>query len=268
MDKSIISEYENIKKQYQESIVQKFTKQNLFEYNEILFSAHSCAIEGNSFSVNDTRELKEHGIKLKLQNKSMFEAFEILDHFKAFEFLMNYLSKPLNEQLLIDTQKLLTENTILYSKGYKPGAYTDTQMAAGDTVFGDHKESIKSIPSLMEATQAALEKETLHPIEISAKFHHFFIYLHPFPDGNGRVGRLMSNYILAKKEHPLIVITKDKKEAYIEALKLTQKHNDMDIISAFFFKTAMARMQNELKQMDENIIQTTKIKGRGMSFTF
>ena len=62
---------------------------DLKDYNEILFSAHSCAIEGNSFSVNDTRELKEKGLGVIPQGKTLFEAFKMLDQFKAYEFLLN-----------------------------------------------------------------------------------------------------------------------------------------------------------------------------------
>ncbi|HUZ59657.1 MAG TPA: hypothetical protein VMU83_12820 [Hanamia sp.] len=67
----------------------------------------------------------------------MIEAFEILDHFNAFEFLMKDLNKPLSENLLIEAHKILTKNAIGYTKGYQPGEYTDTQMAAEDTVFPD-----------------------------------------------------------------------------------------------------------------------------------
>lgn len=264
----ILSKYEDAKKQYQKDIASKFSTRDFFDYNEILFSAHSCAIEGNSFSVDETRELKEHGLQLKLQNKSMFEAFEILDHFKAFEFLFNNLNKPLSEELLINTHQLLTQNTILYSKGSQPGEYTKTRMAAGDTIFPDHEISIQSISTLMDSTQAALDNGKVHPVEISAKFHQFFIYLHPFPDGNGRIGRLFSNFILAKKEHPLIIITKEQKKEYINALKQTQKHNDMDIISSFFLNTSIIRMNYELKQNKAEIANTQYKKNQGLSFIF
>ncbi len=59
----------------------------LKEYNEILFSAHSYAIEGTTFSVDDIRTLKEKGLGMIPQGKTLFEAFEILDHFNAYEFL-------------------------------------------------------------------------------------------------------------------------------------------------------------------------------------
>ncbi|MEI8075241.1 MAG: Fic family protein [Bacteroidota bacterium] len=264
----IIGKYEETRKRYQNDIASKFSTSDYFNFNEILFSAYSCAIEGNSFSVDDTKELKEHGLQMKLQNKSMFEAFEILDHFNAFEFLMNNLNKPLSEQLLIQTHQLLTKNTILYSKGYQPGEYTKTRMAAGDTIFPDHEKSIQSIASLLESTEAALSNEHLHPVEISAKFHQFFIYLHPFPDGNGRIARLFSNFILSKKNHPLIIITNEQKKEYISALKQTQKHNDMNIISTFFLNSSIQRMTHELKQNDSDITHTQQKKNKGMSFIF
>ena len=54
-----IKEYESLLKTYRQKVTDKMAVSDLRNYNEILFSAHSCAIEGNSFSVNETRELKE-----------------------------------------------------------------------------------------------------------------------------------------------------------------------------------------------------------------
>ena len=54
-----ISEYESIRQDYQEKIADRMGHEQWMEYNEILFSAHSCAIEGNSFTVDDTRILRE-----------------------------------------------------------------------------------------------------------------------------------------------------------------------------------------------------------------
>ena len=57
-----IEEYERIRKEYQEKIANRMGKKQWMEYNEILFSAHSCAIEGNSFTVDDTRILREQDV--------------------------------------------------------------------------------------------------------------------------------------------------------------------------------------------------------------
>ncbi|MFT3947477.1 MAG: Fic family protein [Agriterribacter sp.] len=269
----ILAEYKQTLDLYKKQVSSTFSRENYFEYNEILLSAHSCAIEGNSFSVNDTRELKEHGVSLKLRNKSMLEAFEILDHFKAFEYLFNNLELQLSEQLLIDTHKLLTANTIQYTKNYQPGEYTRSRMAAGDTIFPDHEESIASVPALMQQTQDAIDKKVAHPVEIAAKFHKYFIYLHPFPDGNGRLGRLISNFILAKAGEPLVIIEASQKNEYIDALKFSHKHNSPDLISAFFIKTSINRMKNEIQQASQNAGQKNTLSGNnnkpgGRSFVF
>ena len=57
-----IEAYEALRKEYMQRVTLRMDSDDLKEYNEVLFSAHSCAIEGNSFSVKDTRELKEKGL--------------------------------------------------------------------------------------------------------------------------------------------------------------------------------------------------------------
>jgi len=240
--------YEKTRLEYQSTVADNFDPGDFAEYSENLFTAHSCAIEGNTFSVDDTRALKEHGMSLKLHNKSLYEACEILDHFKAYEYAMGNLDKPLTEEFLKKVHFHMTEHTIGHRLGAAPGEYTDTDMAAGDTIFGDHKENIKGVPRLLGSTQDAMDRDVDHPLAISAKFHFYFIYLHPFRDGNGRVGRLVSNFILAKKGHPLLIVPENRKNNYIDSLRLTKKHRDFAPIISFFFETAIERMQNELEQ--------------------
>jgi hypothetical protein len=143
-----IKEYEELRRKYQTSIINKMDREEYVKYNEVLFSTHSCAIEGNSFSVDDTRELKEKGLGMIPAGKTLFEAFEMLDHFKAFEYMMQNTKHPLDEKLLKEINKRVTYHTISYhSPEAIPGEYTTTDMAAGDTVFGDHEELIARVPS-------------------------------------------------------------------------------------------------------------------------
>ena len=64
MFESEIEKYEEALKQYKNTICTKIAIEVLRSRDEILFSAHSCAIEGNSFTVGDTQELKEKGLGL------------------------------------------------------------------------------------------------------------------------------------------------------------------------------------------------------------
>ena len=242
-----IERYNTLLKEYRATVIDRFNVEDLKEYNEILFSAHSCAIEGNTFSVDDTRALKEKGLGMIPQGKTLFEAFEILDHFNAYEFLMGQTDQPLTEQLVKETHRILTQHTLTYRyKDAVPGEYTNTDMGAGDTIFGDHEKLIARVPKLMEATQKAIEELPVHPVEIAAQFHKHFIFLHPFRDGNGRLGRLLSNFILVKMDQPMILIEKQDREKYIGALKACRDEHNLAPIVDFYFKTAIKKLETEI----------------------
>lgn len=59
------------------------------------------------------------------------------------------------------------------------GEYTTTDMAAGDTVFGDHEELVAGVPKLLESTENAVINNVVHPMVLAARFHGYFEYLHP-----------------------------------------------------------------------------------------
>lgn len=272
-----IKEYEELRKKYQSLIIDKMDREEYIRYNEVLFSTHSCAIEGNSFSVDDTRELKEKGLGMIPAGKTLWEAFEMLDHFDAFEYMIQHINEPLDENLLKEINKRVTCHTLSYrSPDARPGEYTTTDMAAGDTVFGDHEELIARVPRLLESTEKAIlavlhEREFLkenkdflsgngdkstnsapHPMVLAARFHGFYEYLHPFRDGNGRTGRLVSNYILLRLGHPMLIIPSECRGEYISALRMIRTEATDEHLIRFFFKMAMQRMEEEIKQKETN----------------
>jgi len=244
--------YEALRKDYQKKIITPMNKEEYAKYNEILFSTHSCAIEGNSFSVDDTRALKEKGLGMIPYGKTLFEAFEMLDHFNAYEYVVNNLAHPLDEAFLKEINRLVTLHTLPYLvKDAIPGEYTDTDMAAGDTVFGNHNELVAKVPALLQSTEKAINDD-LHPVIVSARFHGFYEYLHPFRDGNGRTGRLISNYILLRSGHPLLIINNEYRTEYINSLKEIRKDNTDEFLIEFFFKMANERMKKEIQQKNSN----------------
>ena len=263
-----IMKYEELRQRYQSLIINKMDREEYIMYNEVLFSTHSCAIEGNSFSVDDTRELKEKGLGMIPAGKTLFEAFEMLDHFEAYEYMIQHLQHPLDENLLKEINKRVTLHTLTYrSPDAIPGEYTTTDMAAGDTVFGDHEELMARVPQLLESTEKAIQaviqaknadrkqKEAtnaLHPMVLAARFHGFYEYLHPFRDGNSRTGRLVSNYILLRLGHPLLVIPSDCRNEYISALRMIRTEATDEHLIHFFFKMATDRMEQEIKQKKAN----------------
>lgn len=247
-----IKEYESVRQEYQQKIADRIGREQWMEYNEILFSAHSCAIEGNSFTVDDTRILREQGMAMVPVGRSLLECTEMADHFRAFDYMVSHLDGPFDEALLKEVNRLVTENTLDYRvPGAVAGDYTTEDMVAGDTVFGDHKTLIARVPKLMESTQKALD-DGQHPMVVAAKWHGYFEYLHPFRDGNGRTGRLLSNFILLKAGHPLLIVKIEERAAYISALKQIRTNGTDEHLVNFFFKTAVERMKGELAQKRRN----------------
>lgn len=66
-------------------------------------------------------------------------------------------------------------------------------------------------------------KGAMHPVELAALFHYRYIRIHPFEDGNGRIARLLVNYILARHHYPMIVVRSRKKTEYLDALSAADK---------------------------------------------
>ena len=92
------------------------------------------------------------------------------------------------------------------------------------TRYGDRFEyaSPEETPGLMadlvDWYNKAEQERKLSPVELAALFHYRYIRIHPFEDGNGRIARLMVNFILARHNYPMVVVRSRKKSEYLEAL--------------------------------------------------
>ncbi len=228
-----ISRYEAIRKEYQEKICHRMSKEQYEEYSEILFSTHSCAIEGNSFTVDDTRALKELGLGMIPHGRKLLECMEMADHLRAYEYVMQNLDHPLDEAFLKRINFLLTEHTISY---HVPDA------VAGEYADNNFQLSIVNFQLYERACQS-----DVHPMIVASRFHGYYEYLHPFRDGNGRTGRLLSNYILMRKGHPQLVIYLEERQQYIAALKQIHTEGTDEHLTHFFLDIAIRHMEEDLR---------------------
>ena len=95
------------------------------------------------------------------------------------------------------------------------------------TRYGDRFEyaSPEETPSLMadlvDWYNKSEQEGKLSPVELAALFHYRYIRIHPFEDGNGRIARLMVNFILTRHNYPMVVVRSRKKSEYLEALHQT-----------------------------------------------
>lgn len=244
-----IKKYDETVKAYKQMIVEPMGEEQYRERNEILFSCHSCGIEGSTFSVDDTRALFEEGLGFYPVGKSLLECQEMSDHFAAYEWMHNHLDHPFDVELMKSINRLVTLHTLPYKvPGATPGEFTTVDMAAGDTVFGDHEHLIAQVPRLMSSTAKAIDSRQSHPMVLAARFHGFYEYLHPFRDGNGRTGRLLSNFILIHFGLPELIIRKEDRQQYIGTLRQIRTENTDEYLISFFFSKAIEQMENDMAQ--------------------
>lgn len=234
---------------YRQHIMEPMGEQEYRKHAEILLSCHSCGIEGSTFSVDDTRALFEQGLGYYPVGKSLLECQEMAEHFAAYEWLHDHLDHPFDLKLVTTLNRLLTLHTLAYrAPGAVPGEFTTVDMGAGDIVFGDHRRLVAQLPRLLESTARAMTDPQQHPMVVAARFHGFFEYLHPFRDGNGRTGRLLSNHILLTRQLPELIIHRDDRAAYIHALRAIRTEGTDEHLVHFFFDAACRQMTDELEQ--------------------
>ena len=244
-----IKQYDLLVKEYLERVAKPMGDLEFRKHSEIMLSCHSCGIEGSSFSVDDTRALFEQGLGYYPVGKTLLECQEMADHFKAYEWMHDHLDHPFDVELMKTINRLVTMNTLPYRvPDAVPGEFTTVDMVAGDTLFGEHDKLIAQVPKLMESTAKAIGEGDIHPMVLSARFHGFYEYLHPFRDGNGRTGRLLSNFILLQFGLPELVIRKEDRQQYIDALRAKRTEGTDEFLISFFFKAALKQIKDELNQ--------------------
>lgn len=141
--------------------------------------------------------------------------------------------KPMSQTFIRQLHKALLREDYTVYRNLPGGVQTSYVIHAGRyktrpnsviTGYGDRFEyaSPEETPALMtDLVNWYNESETsgeYSPVELAALFHYRYIRIHPFEDGNGRIARLMVNYILARHNWPMIVVRSRNKQEYLDAL--------------------------------------------------
>lgn len=198
------------------------------------FNYNSNHIEGNTLTYGQTELLLIFGKVVDAANMKDLE--EMKAHnvgLKMMQTEADEKGQPLTETFIRQLhQTLLREDYTVYRK-LPDGQTTSYIIHAGQyktrpnsviTVTGERFEyaSPEETPALMSDLvnwyNAAEAEGKLTPIELAALFHYRYIRIHPFEDGNGRISRLIVNYILSRHNYPMIVVKSKDKENYLTAL--------------------------------------------------
>jgi Fic family protein len=206
---------------------------------------HSNHLEGNSLTFGETKALILFGITA--QGKPLKDHFEITGHDEAIKWVEDIVHKkePLNENFIRQLHILLlkephqidavTPDGLPTKKMIKVGEYKSTPnhvvTKTGEIFrFATPEETPAKMFDLLEwYREKETDKET-NPILFAADFHYKFIRIHPFDDGNGRMARILMNFILMQYGYPPVIIKTGEKAQYIAALEQA----DAGIFEPFF----------------------------------
>ena len=185
---------------------------------------HSNAIEGNALAVGETREVVEHG--LTITGKPLKDQAEARNLSHALDFLEELASSstPITEHDLRQLHAL-----VLHEITEEAGAYRSSAVSISGS--DDSPPGPESVPAQMEdfgrwISDVSVAGDTafagVSGLLVAAAAHTWFVTVHPFIDGNGRVARLLLNLMLIRHGYPIAIITKEDRLRYYDALELSQ----------------------------------------------
>ncbi|MBI5002261.1 Fic family protein [Candidatus Woesearchaeota archaeon] len=186
----------------------------------LLFTYNSNAIEGNTLTLSETKLVVQEGITIG--GKSLREHNEAINHQKAIEFIEQAVTekKQITEELLCELHGIILGNIEEEEKGM----YRKRKVWIEGASFVPAKPDL--VPKLMKDFFVWLNTnpEKLNEIELAAIAHEKFVFIHPFIDGNGRVGRLLTSLMLMQKGFPPLIVLKTERQKYIRVLEAA--HNE------------------------------------------
>ena len=207
---SLFKQFKNIKDGFQKEW-QKYPnsiKEKMEEQIAIAFTYNTNAIEGSTITLEETRELIEHKIA---PNKPLRDIKETESHVKVFLDMLNKKEK-FDNHLILKWHKNLFQDTKLDIAG----KFRDYLVSVGDYLAPDWQDVEKLMKEFIEFYN---KNEKMNAVELAARMHYRFEMTHPFGDGNGRVGRIIMNYILWNNKYPMLIIEYKKRISYYKALQ-------------------------------------------------
>ena len=212
----------------------KRDRSGVYGFTQRLMAYNSNKIEGSTLTEEQTASLFDTGVLPKSEDYYRAKDVEEMNgHFKMFNYVMKCMEKPLSEDIIKNMHKNLKEGVFEdRANGYAIGGWKKRANRVSDIQTALPQEVPEKIHQLLEKYHNT-EKITLYDI---AKFHAQFENIHPFQDGNGRVGRM----IILKQclDHNIVpVIIRDiHKAEYNRYLNKAQHEQDYKGLEAYFEK--------------------------------
>ncbi len=213
-------------KKYGDVITAIINNKKVFDQFLLELTYHTNNIEGSSLSEGETAAILFEGASIA--NKPMVEQLEAKNHQTALVYLFNYLkkSKIISEELILKLHSILLNSINIDAGNYRK---------YGVRIVGANVPTANylKVPELMEKLVFDINKKRADTVAHVAGIHARFEKIHPFVDGNGRIGRLIIGAMVLRKNLPPAVIKQDKKILYLRYLNKAQTENDQSLLEDF-----------------------------------
>jgi len=194
---------------------------------------HSNAIEGNKLNYGETVAFLMEGITAK--GKPLKDHLDIRGHNQAINFLLEIVKdtrliteadiRALHEMILVEpyNSPAQTADGLPTTKRITLGQYKTSpnhvKTSTGEIhYYATPEETPAKMEELMEWYDEVESYPNIHPVVIAALFHHKFVEIHPFDDGNGRLSRILMNLILMQHGYPPVVVKMEDRTNYYSLL--------------------------------------------------
>jgi len=211
-------------------------KNSVYDDIKIEYLYHSNKLEGSTFSMEQLNVLLEQ--QIVTGEHSVNDVQETINSLRLFDYVIQTLGEKLTSRLLREYQSILKKNTSDEMYGLS-GDYKKipNQLRSVDIKLAEPYEVPELIEGLLER-----KIETLGDI---ADFHQRFEHIHPFQDGNGRIGRFIILRQCLENNIDLIAIDDEYNKEYKQALYIAQKDNNISILVEIL-KKCQTRLDKKL----------------------
>jgi len=246
---------------------------NLFKFNYYAIVHHSSKIEGNTLTLEETEFLLDKNLTPK--SKPLEDLLMVNDHYSALlyviELAKNKSKFDLNElknisSLLMKNSEKMVSNVLGITYASK-GDLRLSNLRAGKTVFMNYDKVESKVLQLLDYISVNLNSKNFIEInKLAFLFHYQMVTIHPFLDGNGRLSRLVMNYVQQYHNIPLSYIYANDKLDYYKALNITRENENLEIFYKFMFNQLNKQLKAEIKHLKKQ--PKIKKNKKGFSLIF
>ena len=193
---------------------------NLYEYTAVNFSYNTNKIEGSTLSEDDTRNIFHNNTLLASGQINIDDIIEMKNQLSMFDYMLDIAKEPLTEEIIKEFHKILKTNTSDEKKDwFNVGEYKKLANIVGGKDTTNPEDVADEMKKLLQKYN---EKKDVK-IEDIIQFHFEFERIHPFQDGNGRVGRMVMFKECLKHSITPFIIQNNIKQYYYRGLSEFEK---------------------------------------------